>query len=44
MILEHGEKQYRWVTTKNEPVSEWFVDISDALQWIIQYDIARDAI
>jgi hypothetical protein len=44
MILEHGEKQYRWVTNENEPKSEWFSEIEDALDWIIQHDIARDAI
>ena len=43
MILEHGEEQYRWVTNENEPVSEWFVEIREALDWIIEHDIARDA-
>ena len=46
MILEHSKetpKQYRWVTNENEPVSEWFVEIKEALEWIIQHDKARDA-
>ena len=47
MILEHSKetpKQYRWVTNENEPVSEWFEKIEDALEWIIEHDKARDAI
>jgi hypothetical protein len=34
-----GEKtKYRWRTNDNEVKSEWFYDISDALDWITQYD------
>ena len=34
-----GEKtKYRWITNDNEVKSEWFYDISDALEWIIRYD------
>jgi len=47
MILEHSkdaEKQYRWVTNENEPKSQWFEKIEDALLWIIEHDKARDAI
>jgi len=32
------KKKFRWTTNDNEVKSEWFYDISDALQWIIQYD------
>ena len=34
-----GEKtKFRWTTNDNEVKSEWFYDITDALQWITQYD------
>jgi hypothetical protein len=34
-----GEKtKYRWITNDNEVKSEWFYDISDALDWIKEYD------
>jgi hypothetical protein len=36
-----GEKvKYRWVTNdvKPTPKSDWFYDISEALNWIKQYD------
>jgi hypothetical protein len=36
-------KRYRWCDVKNTPESEWFNDISDALVWIVEHDIARDA-
>jgi len=31
-------KKYRWCSTDNEPKSDWFYDITDALQWIIKHD------
>ena len=34
-----GEKiKYRWNDSNNSPESEWFYDISDALEWIIKHD------
>lgn len=41
-----GEKtKYRWRTnTTDEVKSEWFYDISDALEWIKQYDIENAVI
>jgi hypothetical protein len=34
-----GEKtKYRWITNENEAKSDWFYDISSALDWIIEYD------
>ena len=37
-----GEKiKYRWNTMENKPESEWFYDIQDALDWIIEHDIER---
>jgi hypothetical protein len=36
---EIGERvKYRWLSSKNKPTSEWFSDINDALDWIIQHD------
>lgn len=32
------KKKYRWNDSKNEPKSEWFYDIQDALNWIIEHD------
>lgn len=34
------KKKYRWVTNDNKPIvmSDWFYDISEALNWIIQHD------
>jgi hypothetical protein len=34
-------KKYRWCNNKNKPESDWFYDITDALQWIIQYETNR---
>jgi hypothetical protein len=35
-----GEKtKYRWIDQNNQPQSEWYYDIQDALDWII--DISR---
>jgi hypothetical protein len=35
-----GEKiKYRWNDSKNNPTSEWFYDIQEALTWIIQHNI-----
>lgn len=31
-------KIYRWCDRDNNPSSEWFTDISDALEWIIVHD------
>ena len=31
-------KKYRWCSTDNKPESDWFYDITDALQWIIKHD------
>jgi hypothetical protein len=31
-------KKYRWCNTDNEPKSDWFYDMTDALNWIIEYD------
>jgi hypothetical protein len=37
-----GEKtKYRWNNASNKPESEWFYDISDALQWIKKHDENR---
>lgn len=36
--------QYRWLDHKNIPKSGWYTDISDALQWIIDYDREKVAI
>jgi hypothetical protein len=37
-----GEKtKFRWTTNDNEVKTEWFYDISDALQWIIEYETNR---
>jgi hypothetical protein len=37
-----GEKRkYRWCNSKNTPESDWFYDISDALEWIKRYDIDK---
>jgi hypothetical protein len=37
-----GEKvKYRWNDSDNKPTSQWFYDISDALEWIIAYDTER---
>lgn len=34
-----GERvKYRWNDSKNTPSSQWFYDISDALEWIIKHD------
>ena len=40
MVLEHGKNpvKYRWCDNENNPVSEWFNEISEALQWIIKHD------
>jgi len=35
------KKKYRWCNTKNKPESDWFYDITEALQWIIQYETNR---
>jgi hypothetical protein len=32
------KKKYRWCDSKNKPTSEWFYDISDALDWIKEYE------
>lgn len=32
------KKQYRWCDSENIPKSEWYKDISDALDWIIKHD------
>ena len=32
------KKKYRWNTAKNKPESQWFYDIQDALDWIINKD------
>jgi hypothetical protein len=35
-----GEKtKFRWITNDNEVKSDWFYDISQALDWIIEYDV-----
>ena len=40
-----GQKtRYRWCNSKNAPESGWFKDISEALEWIVEHDIARDDI
>jgi hypothetical protein len=36
-----NKKKYRWCNNKNKPESDWFYDITDALQWIIQYETNR---
>lgn len=37
-----GEKEkYRWITNDNEVKSDWFYDISLALEWIKAHDINR---
>ena len=37
-----GQKvKYRWLSSKNSPESDWFYDISDALEWIINHDRNR---
>jgi hypothetical protein len=36
-----NKKKYRWCNTKNKPESDWFYNITDALQWIIQYETNR---
>jgi hypothetical protein len=34
-----GEKtKYRWVTNEKEVKSDWFYDITDALNWIKEHD------
>ena len=34
-----GEKvKWRWNTMNNKPASDWFYDIKDALNWIIEHD------
>jgi hypothetical protein len=36
---EIGEKKkFRWNDTSDQPQSDWFYDIGDALNWIIEYD------
>jgi hypothetical protein len=30
---------YRWADTKKQPVSDWYKDLTDALNFIIQHDI-----
>jgi hypothetical protein len=42
-----GEKtKYRWVTHDNVPVavSDWFYEIREALNWIIDYDKKRGSV
>jgi len=40
-----GERiKYRWCDTKNKSSSEWFYDISDALNWIIQYEMENNEV
>ena len=34
-------KKYRWCSINNKPESDWFYDITDALNWIIQYETNR---
>jgi hypothetical protein len=29
---------YRWENNKNVPISDWFPELSLALDWIIKYD------
>jgi len=31
-------KKYRWKDNKNAPKSEWFHELTDALNWIITHD------
>ena len=31
-------KKYRWCNSNNEPKSDWFYNMTDALNWIIEYD------
>lgn len=34
-----GERiKYRWTDTKNNPTSEWFYELREALEWIIEHD------
>ena len=30
--------KYRWLSPKNKPTSDYFYDISHALEWIIKHD------
>ena len=32
--------EYQWINQKNKPTSNW-MDLDNALKWIIEYDIAR---
>ena len=32
------KKKYRWCNANNKPESDWFYDITDALEWIKEYD------
>ena len=29
---------YRWNNSKNQPVSPWYTELTEALNWIIEYD------
>jgi hypothetical protein len=29
---------YRWENNKNIPISDWFLELSLALDWIVKYD------
>ena len=31
--------RYRWIDTKKRPVSDWYRDLTDALNFIIEHDI-----
>jgi len=36
------KKKYRWCSNKNRPESDWFYDITDALNWIKEYDESKE--
>ena len=38
-IIE-STKQYQWTDINDQPVSDW-MDLDNALQWIIEYDSSK---
>ncbi len=39
-IVERKTK-YCWVDMKEEPISDWFYELKDALDWIVKHDISK---
>jgi len=35
------KKKYRWCYPDNTPATDWYYEIQDALNWIIDYDKNR---